>query len=160
MTVFNATERRSHTLSAVSHGGSYSKKNLTASIELAAQATFPHTITFGHVPSNARLLGSSMVYFDKLAAATTTLDLGLGAVDGNLANADDPDALSNGTLLTSASTGTVAITLFADYGNEAWDFVASETTDPGGALRVYGTVADALTSAAGTITLSLDYVID
>ena len=109
---------------------------------------------------NARLLGSSTLYWDDLATATTTLDLGLGAVDGNLVNADDPDALSAGHVVTSASTGAIAITAFADYGNEAWDFVASETSDPGGSLRVYGTVADALTTGPGTITLSLDYVVD
>ena len=160
MTVFTATERRNNLLNATSHGGAYGKKNLTASIELAAQATFPHTIVFGHIPSNARLLGSSMLYWDDLATATTTLDLGLGAVDGNLVNADDPNCLSDGNDVTSASTGSVAITAFADYGNEAWDFVASETTDPGGVLKVYATVADALTTGTGTITLSLDYVID
>jgi len=160
MTVFTATERRSSLLNATSHGGAYTVKNLTATIELAAQATFPHTITFGYIPSNARLMGSSMLYWDDLATATTTFDLGLGAVDGNLANADDPNCLSDGNDVTSASTGSVAITAFADYGNEAWDFVASETSDPGGNLRVYGTVADALTTGTGTITLSLDYVVD
>ena len=160
MTEFTATERRSSLLNATSHGGAYGKKNLTSTIELAAQATFPHTIEFGRIPSNARLLGSSMLYWDDLATATTTFDLGLGNVDGNLVNADDPDALSAGNDVTSASTGTVAITAFADYGNEAWDFVASETVDPGGSLRVYGTVADALTTGTGTITLSLDYVVD
>ena len=160
MTVFTATERRSSLLNATSHGGAYTVKNLTATIELAAQATFPHTITFGYIPSNARLMGSSMLYWDDLATATTTFDLGLGAVDGNLVNADDPNCLSDGNDVTSASTGSVAITAFADYGNEAWDFVASETSDPGGNLRVYGTVADALTTGTGTITLSLDYVVD
>ena len=160
MTVFTATERRNNLLNATSHGGAYTIKNLTASIELAAQATFPHTIEFGRIPSNARLLGSSMLYWDDLATATTTLDLGLGAVIGNLVNADDPNCLSDGNDVTSASTGAVAITAFADYGNEAWDFVASETVDPGGELKVYATVADALTTGTGTITLSLDYVID
>jgi len=162
MTVFTATERRSHLLSAVSHGGAYGVKNLTASIELAAQATFPHTITFGYVPSNARLLGSSRLYWDDtIATSTTTFDLGLGAVDGNLAQSDDPDCLAVDLDITTASTtGTLAITAFADYGLPAWDFVASEASDPGGALRVYGTVNDALTSGPGTITLELNYVVD
>jgi hypothetical protein len=160
MTAFTATEKRSSLLNSASHGGAYGVKNLTASIELAAQATFPHTIDFGRIPSNARLMGSSMLYWDDLATATTTLDLGLGAVDGNLANADDPNCLSDGNDVTSASTGSVAITAFAEYGNEAWDFVASETVDPGGVLKVYATVADALTTGTGTITCSIDYVID
>ncbi len=161
MTEFTATERRSHLLSAVSHGGAYTVKNLTSTIELAAQATFPHTITFGRVPSNARLLGSSRLYWDDVSnAGSPTLDLGIGAVNGNLANSDDNDALSDGHGLSTASTGAVAITLFADYGNEAWDFVSGETSDPGGELKIYGTVQDALTTVAGTITVSIDYVVD
>ena len=160
MTTFTATERRSHLLSAVSHGGAYSVKNLTSSIELAAQATFPHTITFGYIPSNARLLGSSRLYWDDLATATTTFDLGLGAVDGNLAQADDPDALCADQDVTAAATDQLAITAFANYGLPAWDFVTSEASDPGGMLKVYGTVNDALTTGPGTITLELNYVVD
>lgn len=160
MTAFTATERRSSLLNATSHGGAYTTKNLTSTIELAAQATFPHTIDFGRIPSNARLLGSSTLYWDDLATATTTMDLGIGAVNGNLVNADDPNGLSDGHDVTSASTGAIAITAFADYGNEAWDFVASETVDPGGVLKVYATIQDALTTGTGTITLSLDYVVD
>lgn len=158
MTAFTATERRSHLLSAVSHGGAYGVKNLTASIELAV-ATANSTITFGYIPSNARLLGSSRLNWDNTSAAST-LDLGLGAVDGNLVQADDPDCLSDGHDISSGATDQLAITLFADYGNEAWDFVTSETVDPGGMLRVYGTVADASTTVIGTITLEMNYYID
>lgn len=159
MTVFTANERRAASLIATSHGGAYGKKNLTATIELAAQATFPHTIEFGHIPSNARIAGSSKVYWDDLATATTTLDLGLGAVNGNLVNADDPDALNSGLDVTSAGSAD-AISDHANFGLQAWDYVASETTDPGGELKVYATVADALTTGTGSITLSLDYYID
>lgn len=160
MTTFTATERRANLLSAASHGGAYDVKNLTATIELVAQATFPHQITFGYVPSNARLLGSSRLGWDKLATATTTFDLGIGAVKNNLANSDDPNGLSDGHVVTSAADDQLAISEIADYGKPAWDFVASETSDPGGVLRVYGTVADALTTGTGTISLNLNYVVD
>ena len=159
MTVFTATERRAHLLAATSHGGAYGKKNLTATIELAAQATFPHTIVFGRIPSNARIAASSAIHWDDLATATTTLDLGLGAVNGNLTNADDPDALNVGLDVTSAGSA-AAVADHANYGLPAWDYVASEATDPGGELKVYATVADALTTGTGTITLSLDYYVD
>ena len=159
MTAFTATERRSHLLAAASHGGAYGKKNLTSSIELAAQATFPHTITFGRIPSNARIAASSTIHWDDLATSTTTLDLGLGNVDGNLVNADDPDALNVTLDVTSAGSAAV-IADHANYGLPAWDLVASETADPGGELRVYATVQDALTTGTGTITLSLDYTVD
>ena len=160
MTALTATERRAHLLSATSHGGAYTKKVLCSTIELAAQATFPHTIDFGRVPSNARLLGESRLYWDDLATATTTFDLGIGAVNGNLANADDPNGLSDGHDVTSASTGALAITAYADWGKPAWDFVASETSDPGGQLKVYGTVQAALTTGTGTITCEMYYLVD
>jgi len=159
MTVFTATERRAHLLAATSHGGAYGKKNLTATIELAAQATFPHTIEFGRIPSNARIASGSKVYWDDLATATTTLDIGLGAVNGNLVNADDPDAL-NVTLDVTAAGSADLLADHANFGLPAWDLVASETVDPGGELKVYGTVQDALTTGTGTITVSVDYYVD
>ena len=161
MAVFTATERRSHLLSAVSHGGAYEVINLTSTVEFTAATTQGRTINFGHIPSNARLLGNTRLYWDDLSnAGSPTLDLGIGAVNGNLAQSDDADALSNGHGLSTASTGAIAITAFADHGNEAWDFVASETTDPGGVLMVYGTVLDATTTVVGTITLEMYYVVD
>jgi hypothetical protein len=86
--------------------------------------------------------------------------LGLAAVDGNLANADDPNALYDAGDVTSASTGTVFPTAIETLGLPAWDFVASETTDPGGDLSVYGSLVDAPINKAGTVTLDLYYVID
>ena len=161
MTTYTATERRSHLLAAAGQGDAYTVKNLTATIEVAATTTQGRTINFGYIPSNARLLGSSRVSWDDMSnAGSPTLDLGLGAVDGNLAQADDPDALSNGHDLSAATSDALAITLFADYGLPAWDFVASETSDPGGVLMVYGTVLDATTTVIGTVTLEMNYVLD
>ena len=161
MAALTATERRDTLLKSTSHGGAYTAKVLCSTIELAAQATYPHTIDFGRVPSNARMLGKSRLFWDDLSnAGSPTLDLGIGAVLGNLANADDPNGLSDGHALSTASTGAVAITAFADHGNEAWDFVASETSDPGGILKVYGTVQDAATTVVGTITLEMYYYVD
>ena len=48
----------------------------------------------------------------------------------------------------------------ANAGLPAWDFVASEASDPGGVLKVYSTVKDAATTAAGTVSLELYYRID
>ena len=159
MTAFTATERRADLLAATSHGGAYTVKNLTSTIELAV-ATLGSTIDFGRIPSNARLLGSSKVDFDSAIGATSKLDLGIAAVNGNLANSDDPDCLSDGHDLSAGGTEQLAITLFADYGNEAWDFVTSETSDPGGVLKLYGSITDASTTLVGTITVSMDYYVD
>ncbi len=160
MTTLTATERRSHLLSAVSHGGAYSVKNLTSTVEVNA-ATVGTVIPFGRIPSNARLLGSSRFYSDVMGAGGAKVDIGLRAVNGNLSSADDPDALSDGHVLSGALSDQLAITLFADYGLPAWDFVASETSDPGGVLEVYGSVTDATTTASDkTMTLELNYVVD
>jgi hypothetical protein len=161
MTTYTATERRSHLLAAVSHGGSYGMKNLTATVEFAAATTLNRTINFGYIPSNARILGSSRVHYDDLSnAGAPTLDIGLGAVNGNLANADDPDAINDGLALSTAASDIMAISNIANIGLPAWDLVASEASDPGGELMVYGTVADAATTVVGTITLEMNYVVD
>jgi hypothetical protein len=161
MSNFKATERRASFLNASSHGGAYNVINLTSTIEVSVATATGDTITFGYIPSNARLLGSSRLYWDDLATTgAPTLDLGLKAIDNNLVNADDPDALSNGHALATATNNALAVAAIADFGNEAWDFVASETVDPGGSLEIYGTTVDAVTTVAGTVTLELYYVID
>lgn len=160
MAANTATERRASNYLAAGKGDAYTKKVLCSTIELAAAAS-GDTIDFGRIPSNARILPTSTIYNDDLATSgSPTLDIGLGAVDGNLANADDPDAIDNGHALSSASTGASAMAEIANAGLPAWDFVASETSDPGGVLKVYGTVKDAATTATGTITLVLEYYVD
>ena len=160
MTTLTATERRSHLLSAVSHGGAYDVINLTSTVELPNGAT-GRTINFGYIPSNARLLGSCRLYYDDMSnAGAPTLDIGLAAVNGNLANADDVDAIGNGFTLATAANDKVMISEIANIGLPAWDYVASETSDPGGELMVYGTLLDAATTVTGTITAEIYYVVD
>jgi hypothetical protein len=161
MATFTATERRAHALSSVSHGGSYGVKSLCSTVEVTVATTVGRTINFGHIPAGARVLGISKLYWDDLATSgSPTLDLGLAAVDGNLANADDADALYAGGDVTSASTGVVFPTAIDSIGLPAWDLVASETADPGGSLSVYGSLVDAPVNKAGTVTLELYYVVD
>ena len=162
MTIFTATERRSHLLSAASHGGAYGVKALTSTVEVTVATSTGDTIIWGHIPSNARILGNSRLYWDDMATTgSPTMDLGLAAVDGNLANADDPDALSAGhDVATATPTGAGAVAPIENFGLPAWDFVASETSDPGGKLAVYGTMLDALTTQTGTASLELYYVVD
>ena len=162
MTIFTATERRANLTLAASHGGAYDVKNLTSTVEVTVATSTGDTIVFGYIPSNARILGSSRLYWDDMATAgAPTMDLGIGAVDGNLVNANDPDALSNGhALATATPTGAGAVSPIENFGLPAWDFVASETSDPGGTLKVYGTMLDAVTTQTGTATLELYYVVD
>jgi len=155
-----ATERRSHLLAATGQGAAYSVKNLCATTELAA-TTSGDTFTVGYIPSNARLLGSSRLYNDDLATSgSPTLDIGIKAVNGNLANADDPDAIGNGFALSAAGSDVLVFSDVANIGLPAWDLVASESSDPGGVLEVYASVKDAPTTATGTVTVDLYYVVD
>lgn len=156
----NATQRRGADWLSAGKGDGGNVKSLCATTELAASASGT-TITFGYIPSNARILPSSRLYNDDLATSgSPTIDIGLGAVRSNLANADDPDAIGNGFALSSAGSDVVIISDVASAGLPAWDFVASESSDPGGDLKVYGTVKDAATTATGTVSIQIDYVID
>lgn len=160
MTANTATERRNSLLNASESGPAGNVKCLPGTIELTASA-INDTIDFGRIPSNARILPSSRIYFDDLATAgAPTLDIGLGAVNGNLVNADDPDAIGAGFTLTTANTGASMLSAFASVGLPAWDLVDSETVDPGGVLKVYGTVLDAVTHCTGTISYELFYTVD
>jgi len=162
MTVFTATERRSDLLLATSHGGAYTLKALVSTVEVTVATSTGDTINWGYIPSNARISGTSRLYWDDMATAgSPTMDLGLAAVNGNLVNADDPDALSNGhDMATATPTGAGAVAPIENFGLEAWDLVASETVDPGGVLKVLGTMVDAVTTQTGTATLELYYVVD
>lgn len=129
-------------------------------VELAA-ASSSSAITFGRIPSGARILGTSRLFWDDLATSgSPTLDMGLFAVNGNITS--DDDALNDGLALSAVSTANVGIPLvkdFANFGKKAYEFVSGQTSDPNGDLLIKGTVRDAATTATGTITLSLQYVV-
>lgn len=156
-----ATERRNTTGLAAGKGDAYSVKSLSATVELAASASGT-TIAFGYIPSNARILGSSRLYWDDLATSgSPTLDVGLIAVNGNITS--DDDCLNDGLALSAVSTANVGAVVVKDHANAglpAWDYVNGQTSDPGGVFLVRGIVRDAATNAAGTVTLDLYYTLD
>lgn len=155
-----ATEKRNTQGLVPDKGPAYSAKVLVSTIELGPSASGT-TIDFGNIPSNARILGSSNIYWDDLSTTgSPTLDLGLAAVNGNLVNSNDPDALTSGKDVTSAGSAS-ALSDIAFTGVPAWDLVASESSDPGGELKVYGSVVDAATAGlTATVTLELLYYVD
>lgn len=149
-----ATERKANTGLVVGKGEAGSLKVLLCStVELAAATAAGSTVKFGTIPSNARITGMSKVYWDDLTTAgSPTLDIGLGAVDANVT--DDPDALTDGLDISSAGSDEVVKDI-SNYGLPAWDYVNGVTSDPGGELEVYGTVADAAHTTTGTVTVEL-----
>lgn len=117
------------------------------------------TYHLARLPSNAVILPSSTIYFDDVGGSSATADIGVYAVDGNLANADDVDALNDGIAISSAGSASV-IKDFATSATALWDYVASETSDPGGLLDIKVAVLDAAVDSAGQIALELFYVVD
>ncbi len=149
----DATERRDSTGLVAGKGDAAAIKLLSSrTIELAGSASGT-TVKLGTVASNARIAGASKVYWDDLATSgSPTLDIGLGSVDSNVTS--DPDALNDGLDVTSASSADL-IKDHANFGKKAWEFVNGQTTDPGGALDIYGSVKDAATNATGTVTVQV-----
>ena len=153
-----AVQRRSTTNRAGGKGEAYDMHVLCSTIELAA-ADSTSTIDFGRIPSNARILSSSRLYNDDLATtASITMDIGLKAVDGNIT--DDPDALGNGFDVSAAVNDALVLSDAANAGLPAWDFVANQTSDPGGEFIVQAEIMDGDTTATGTVTLELCYYLD
>lgn len=156
-----ATIRRSATDSVIGNGIAGTVKSHNATIELAASASGT-TIDFGNIPSNARILGSSRIYWDDLATSgLPVLNLGLLAVNANITSNDS--CLNDGLALSAVSTanvGSQVVKDFANAGKPAWGHVPGQAADPGGVLKVQGVVRAAPTTALGTITLDLYYTVD
>lgn len=128
-------------------------------VEVAAAATAGTEYVFMRIPSDARIHGISEIAFDDLASAgAPTLDIGLKAVQGNITS--DDDALNNGIDVATAAGTARVIADAANYGKEAWEFVAGQTSDPGGLLDVIITLKDAAANTGGTVTMTLVYSID
>ena len=128
-------------------------------VETNSDDSASSTYHLARLPSNAVILPSSTIYFDNVGGGSTTADIGVYAVDGNLANADDVDAINDGIAIASAGSASV-IKDFATSATALWDYVAGETSDPGGLLDIKVAVLDAAIDAAGSIALELFYVVD
>lgn len=161
VTTNTATQRRTNTDVVPGNGHAYKTCSLISTVEIAASES-ASTIDFGDIPSRARISGASRIYWDDLATSgSPTLDLGLFAVNNNITS--DDDALNDGLALSAVSTtdvGSRVVKIIENIGLPAWDFVNGQTSDPGGNLKVKGTIKDAPTHTTGTVTLELIYTLD
>lgn len=153
----NATQRRNTDDLAAGQGLGYTKKVLVATAAMAGSEAAADTVTFGRIPSNARICMSEFHRDDLASSGAPTMDLGLFNVDSNIT--DDDDALNDGIDLATAGSGDV-VKDHANCGKAAWEFVNGQTTDPGGDLIIKGTVKDASINTAGDVTLQLEYYLD
>lgn len=156
-----ATERHTDLGLAGGKGEGAGVKLSAFTIELAA-ANSDSTIKFGRpLPANARILGTSRIYWDDLASTgSPTLDIGIGAINANIT--DDPDAINDGldVATVSGASNQRLIKDFANIGKRLWEYGGVTTSNPGGLLQIYGTIADAPTTATGTISGEILYYID
>ena len=81
-------------------------------VETNDDDTISSTYHLARLPSNAVILPSSTIYFDNVGASGATADIGVYAVDGNLANADDVDAINDGIAVATAGSASVVNDLF------------------------------------------------
>lgn len=128
-------------------------------IEQAA-ASANDRIFLAVVPSNARICGSSTVYWDDLASSgAPTLDLGFSPIRTADFTADD-DGLNDGLDVAAAAGSARVVKNIADYGKRAWEYVNGLTADPKCDMYLIGTIKDAATNQTGTVTLELFYTYD
>lgn len=119
------------------------------------------TYELARIPSNARILGMSKLYWDDLATTgSPTLDIGVYNLSGRSDITDDPDALNNGLDAATAASSASVINNVANYGKRLWEFVNGQTTDPKCDLSIKVVLADAAITETGTITLELLYTTD
>lgn len=153
-----ATIRRSPDDTVVGKGEAGAVHNVTAVVEIAAGATVGQTFKLARIPSNARLLGSSELYWDDLSTASPDLDIGLASVDSNITS--DPDAINDGLDGGTATAAAKMIKTFDNIGKQAWEYVSGQSTDPGGQLDVYLSVTVAALDVGGTVGADINYTID
>jgi hypothetical protein len=128
-------------------------------VETTATDLASSTYLLARLPSNARILGQSMAYWDDLASAACTGTLGIYNVSGS-AITDVASALSQTALdLASANTGSRIIQNIDSYGLPLWDLNSLVSSDPKVQLDIKLKLANDLT-AAGTFTVEIYYTVD
>ena len=131
-------------------------------VEATAADSISSTYHLARLPSNARILGASTLYWDDLATTgSPTLDIGVYPVRTGDITAD-VDALSNGHAVASAGTGAKVVGAIESYGKRLYEFVNGQTTDPKCDLDIKAVLCDAALSSGGggTITIEIYYAYD
>jgi len=154
-----ATARRGISLAANNDRVAFSKpgKNtIVSTVELPAAVSATSTAVMAVLPSNARLLPSSTIYWDDLASVgAPTMDVGLYGSQIT----DDADALSANHGVATAAGSARMHTAIENFGKMLWE-LAGETEDPGGVIEIRIAILDADANTGGTVSALVDYSID
>lgn len=139
------------------------KRVWVETVETTASDSVSSTYHMARLPSNARILGTSRIWWDDLATGgSPTIDIGVYPVRTGDFTADD-DALNDGLAVSSAeNTGVAVIKDKANYGLPLWDLVPALTSDPKCDMDIKLVLRDAALTAAGagTITMEIHYAVD
>lgn len=154
-----ATVRRAAADAVPGKGDGANLKIITTTKNLASPAQ-NSTHKFGRFDSNTRLHSLSRVYWGDFASSgSPTLSIGLASVNNNF-GAAVPTALNSGLdLATATPAGASVLGTPANSGKMLWE-LASLSTDPGGQIDVYCTIAAAASNLTADITMDLVVSVD
>lgn len=122
-------------------------------IEMSAAATNASTYDFFDIPSDLKIWAIQWRSDDLATTGSPTIDVGLFHAD--LASGGDDNALLDGLDVATGALSTITYDPIGVPGQEAWDYVASQTTDPNQMLTVRATLQDAACDSGGTMTLTI-----
>jgi hypothetical protein len=129
----------------------------TETVSAGAADSTGSLYVMARLPSNARLLGQSTINWDQLGSTTAKLDVGVYKTSSKQSMTDDPDAINDGLVVSSAGSAAL-VKDHANYGKRLWEYINGQTVDPGGQLDVKIALTDAhLSSGAGDISVSIQY---
>ncbi len=153
------TVRRAATDSVVSKGESGSLKIVTVTKSLASPAQ-NSTHKLGRFDSNTRLHALSRVYWGDFASSgSPTLSIGLASVNNNFGAAVATALNSALDLATATPAGASMLAAPANSGKMLWE-LAGLTSDPGGQIDIYCTIAGAAGNLTADITADMVVSID
>lgn len=157
MAVENTTATRRNTSGqwpSPGMGGSIKCEPTTIEVTAAASAT--STYNMGRVPSNARWVDLTKVYFDDLATTgSPTFTISVRNVNGGVALT----TIRSGIDVAAAAGSALLIADIANYGKRVWE-LAGLASDPEVALDVIITLVAAATDTGGTVTFMNYYFVD
>lgn len=135
----------------------------TETVEVGSADSATSTYHLARLPSAARILGTSRVFWDDLASSgAPTLDIGVFNPTGRAVITDDDDALNDGldAATVNTTTGSRVVKDIANIGKRLWEYVAQQTEDPKGQLDIKVTLKDADVNVGGTLSIELYYTLD
>lgn len=154
-----ATVKRAAADAVISKGEGADLKIVTVTKNLASPAQ-NSTHKLGRFDSNTRFHALSRVYWGDFASAgSPTLSIGLASVNNNF-GAAVPTALNSGLdLATATPAGASMLGTVANSGKTLWE-LAGLSSDPGGQIDIYCTIAAAAGNLTADITADMVVSID